>query len=335
MIKRINPQQLIKTEQFIREPVDTLSKELTESSSKKIILDGGRGSGKSVVLENIQDKGLGTRNQTILIRFDSIISFSLNPNEEFDEKFFKHFYEMSISNKLLSYVRKNYPLTYETNFKDIEFLLSDITNKTYNYINNISYENVKFKSFLTPSELSSKILKRLKKCLNIDSLTLAVDRFDWINGSSAYVQKFISTYFDLFDKIIITTDDNALKDEHKKAEIEDKGYSFISSVYGRNTDVIRHIIRKRIELYNRSTDHKKNTFDEKILTDKIYHSLVNLADGDITLILNTSSEIISLYNWYDGKIENLEEKVINEAENQLNKRKELSKINANPPKFHL
>ena len=87
--------------------------------------------------------------------------------------------------------------------------------------------------------------------------------------------------------------------------------------------------------YNRSTDHKKNTFDEKILTDKIYHSLVNLADGDITLILNTSSEIISLYNWYDGKIENLEEKVINEAENQLNKRKELSKINANPPKFHL
>ena len=205
MIKRINPQQLIKTEQFIREPVDTLSKELTESSSKKIILDGGRGSGKSVVLENIQDKGLGTRNQTILIRFDSIISFSLNPNEEFDEKFFKHFYEMSISNKLLSYVRKNYPLTYETNFKDIEFLLSDITNKTYNYINNISYENVKFKSFLTPSELSSKILKRLKKCLNIDSLTLAVDRFDWINGSSAYVQKFISTYFDLFDKIIINS----------------------------------------------------------------------------------------------------------------------------------
>ena len=70
MIKHINPQQLIKTEQFIREPVDTLSRELTESSSKKIILDGGRGSGKSVVLENIQDKGLGTRNQTILIRFD-------------------------------------------------------------------------------------------------------------------------------------------------------------------------------------------------------------------------------------------------------------------------
>ena len=39
MIKYINPHEIIKMEQFIREPADLLSKEIIENSSKKIILN--------------------------------------------------------------------------------------------------------------------------------------------------------------------------------------------------------------------------------------------------------------------------------------------------------
>ena len=43
MLKYIKPHEIIKMEQFIREPADLLSKEIIENSSKKIILNGGRG----------------------------------------------------------------------------------------------------------------------------------------------------------------------------------------------------------------------------------------------------------------------------------------------------
>lgn len=41
MLKYIKPHEIIKMQQFIREPVDLLSKEIIENSSKKIILNGG------------------------------------------------------------------------------------------------------------------------------------------------------------------------------------------------------------------------------------------------------------------------------------------------------
>ena len=87
MIKYIKPHEIIKMEQFIREPADLLSKEIVENSSKKIILNGGRGTGKSVILHNTQDKWLGTENQIMLMQFDPITLFSNIPNENFDERF--------------------------------------------------------------------------------------------------------------------------------------------------------------------------------------------------------------------------------------------------------
>lgn len=335
MIKYIKPQKIIKMEQFIKEPVDLIYKKIIENSSKRIILNGGRGSGKSVILYNMQDKGLGTENQTILMQFDPATTFSTSPNELFDEKFLNHYYELLFSWRLLSYIKDKYILTYESNFKDIESLLNNIAQDTDDFINNIYYEKKELQRYLVPTEISTEILERFKKCTGTNILTLAIDRFDWINGSSAYVQQIISKYFDLFDKTIITADDLSLEDKHRQNELENKGYSFITATYGKNVDVIKQIIRKRIRLYNEITDNFKRFFDEDIMTDKMYSNLVSKADGNISLMLNAFGEIADLLDWCDGRVENLESEFEIETNNQLSKIKQLRKIDATPPKLYL
>lgn len=235
----------------------------------------------------------------------------------------------------MSYISTNYILTYESDFKDIEELLKNISRNTDDCINNMYYEKKELQRYLMPTEISSEILERFKKKFGINTLTLAIDRFDWINGSSAYVQKIMSKYFDLFDKTLITVDDSSLEDRNRQIEMENKGYSIITAMYGKNVDVVKQIIKKRIKLYNDTTDNSKRFFDENVMTDKIYSNLVNRANGNMSLMLNTFGEIADLLDWQDGYVQDLENEFNNEISVQLSKTKQLRKMDVTPPKLHL
>lgn len=335
-MKNIRPKEIIKMKQFIREPVDSITEEISENSSKRIILNGGRGTGKSVILNNMEDKGIGTENQTILMQFDSIISFSTtSPNEYFDEKFFEHYYEAAFSRRLLSYMKKNYALTYESNFENIEVLLKNIVTDTINYINTIWLEETKLQRYLSTNEISAEIIEKFKRYIGVDKLNLAINHFDWINGASAYTQQIISKYFDLFDKTIITTDDVLLENRNRQKELEKKGYSFITPVYGKKLNVVKQIIRERIRLYNKQLDNSVMPFDENVMTNKIYKNLINKSNGNIQLMLDTLSNIIELLELEQTKVENLEDEFDNEANERLSYLKKLERMDGTPPRLHL
>ncbi len=106
-------------------------------------------------------------------------------------------------------------------------------------------------------------------------------------------------------------------------------------MYGRNVDVVKQIIKKRIKLYNDITDNSKRFFDENVMTDKIYSNLVSKANGNISLMLNTSGEIADLLDWQDGHVQDLEKEFNNEISVQLSKNKQLRKMDATPPKLYL
>lgn len=271
----------------------------------------------------------------MLIQFDSITMFSSSPNELFDEKFFDHYYELVFSWKLLSYISDNYVLTYESHFKDMESLLECISKNIYDCINSIYYGKRELQRYLLPTEISSQILERFKRYFGIKTLTLAIDRFDWLNGSSAYVQQIVSKYFDLFDKTVITADDLTLEDKNRQIELENKGYSFIIVMYGKNVNVVRQIIRKRLQLHNEITNNSKKFFGDNLMTDEIYRNLVSKSNGNVSLMLNTLGEIIDLFDWKDGGVQNLEDEFNTEINTQLSKIKQLRKIDATPPKLHL
>lgn len=257
-----------------------------------------------------------------------------SPDELFDERFFEHYYELMFSFKLLSYIRKNYILTYESQFKNIEMMLRNISKNMDNYINNIYFQKEEIDRYLTSAEITGEILKKLRTCLGIDTLSLAIDRFDWSNGSSAYTQQILNKYFDLFDKVIITTDDLTLGDK-KIRGLEDKGYLFITPTYGKNTYIIKQIIKRRIQLYNYIVANPRRFFDENVMTDEIYKMLADKSEGDISVVLNAFGEITDLFDWKDGHVEDLEHQFDIEIDRQLRKVKELRMMDANPAKLHL
>ena len=332
MIRDIKIDDLLNSEQLVREPVDKLANKIIESNSKKIILDGGRESGKSVVISDIERKQIGGREQTILTRFEPGISFAKEPNIMFDERYFKHYYELLLSRNLLNYIKSNYGYTYELYFKDIEEFLNKVSKERNEFVNKMYFGENRLKEYLIPQALTSEIINRIKKYLNIESLNIAVDRFDWTNGSSFYAQKVLSKYFDLFDKTIITSDDETI-DKKRKKELVNNGYSFVSVDYGKKITIIREIIKKRLKYYNQfNTNYNIN---EELFINEVYKNIVKKAKGNIGIALDALSDFTDVFIFKDKQIDRVEEEFSKQIDYQINKRLQLKKINANKPRLHL
>lgn len=56
MYKFYKPEELVKSECFVREPVDEIRKAIETSEQKKIIVGSERGSGRSTLLTELEGK---------------------------------------------------------------------------------------------------------------------------------------------------------------------------------------------------------------------------------------------------------------------------------------
>lgn len=323
----IKPEQLKKLALLVNEPVDKISKELINNDSKKIILNSNRGTGKSIVLNDIQNKSLNTDNQTIYTRFDSMLNIASKPDSYFDDKFFKHYYELIISLKLLSYIKNNYPKLYEDKFKSDYEYLKFLTNCTDNYIKDYWF-GYKLDHYLKQGVITKTIIRKFKQNTNIDKLNIAIDNFDSINSASCYTQELLSNYFDFFDKTIITVNE-PLSNNKKYKDFDCKTIS-----YNKDINVIKQIIGKRIALYNLNKTDYEYYFDQNNITGDMYLSLITKTNGNISLMLEIIHNLIKTYNFYDKKID-IETQLNKEIDIQLNVQNKLIKINKNKPKFYL
>ena len=334
MIKNIGAEELLETPEFVREPVDKLCKKIDNSDAKRIILSGGQGTGKSVVLGALEKKRLGSERQFIYTWSDPTTVLGSKPSEELNEQFWNHFHEMMFSRHILYYIKSNYADIYDNRFKDIELLLDNISKQTHNYINNVRYQSIALDKYLMPMELSSRILEEFKKIFTIESLGLMIDRFDWTNGSNPLSQNILSQYFDLFDQVIITADDESLLERKNRKAIIEKGYSFIDVNYGKNMMAVKSIIRRRIQEHNRNLEDGETRFPEDIMTDEIYQSLITKTNGNIEVMLDSIRELLNHY-WFYGEsfdIEKHSAKAIDESVKDYQNQK---KMDACPPKFYL
>ncbi len=330
MFQYINSKEILNTSKYVREPVDDVCKKIENSSSKKIILCGGRGTGKSIVLNNNEKRGIGRENQSILTNFDLAIINRLTSDEVFNKDFFEHYYEISISNKLLNYIKQYYKFTYETHFNDLEKIVNNFLKDIDNYINKVYYEKVLLSKYLKTGELSYVIYEKLKKCLDVTSLTFSIDRFDWINVNRDLSQSILSKYFDMFDKVIISSDDDELQNESNRKKLIEKGYSFIDVDYGKNDLIIKEIIKRRIEEYNK---FKNTGFQLNLITDEMYKFLINKTNGNINLMLDSVSELIDIWYFKEGVLD-LQQQLSNSTEEQIQSSIKLKKM-CRSPKLYL
>ena len=137
---------------------------------------------------------------------------------------------------------------------------------------------------LSHGEYSEPILDLIKDLFNLHELNLAIDNFDQINSSSSESQQILSKYFPYFDKVIITSNEenDFFYTEVTKKELEKKGYAFITPEYGKDTDILKHMIKRRIKLDNTITTSTKQIMEEdNDLANNIYEKICTSSDGNI------------------------------------------------------
>lgn len=287
MILNVKMNGLLAKDLLVREPVDMCSEKIIKNNSKKIVLTGGYGVGKSIVISNLIDKTSGTNNPVIETYFDLIGTL----DNVFSEEFKRHYYEVLFSFKLLNYIRKYYSITYEENFLKYNSFIYQNIKEIDEYINKYFYEKRHLNKYYNTKEISSFILEKFKECKNLNFVSLSINKFDRINNSNLLTQKILSEYFDMFDKVIITSNDERLKDKEFKSNDIFKDYLFMDINYGKNIFVIREIIKKRIE-----QSDKKNLIDFDKYSDEICKILIEKTNGNINLmiyIINKMFNIIS------------------------------------------
>lgn len=304
---------LVNNEEFVREPVDKETKEILNSSNNKIILTGGRGIGKSTVLYNLEKRGLSNNEQTIYAHPDAVMLFTKEPNERINSKIFDYISELRFTSSILLYIKRNYPIVFRKYFEEDMEYINSLFSKLDNEINNSFYEGTTVECKYGIKELSYDIINKLKQTMEIDKLNIAIDRFDEMNGSSKYVQETYEKYFELFNKVILTSDDPNLDNKR----LSDNGYEVRNISYGNDKDVLREIIRFRKSLYD-----KDKTYQELFTSNLFLDKLTNL-NGNIDLSLDTLLYLKQLLNWYDNTrdIEDLLDEAI-EEQKKLSKKLE-------------
>ena len=317
---KIKANNLVNSEEFVREPVAKEVNEILTSSSSKTILTGGKGIGKSTVLCSLEKKGLGCKEQTIYDNPEGIITLTKEPNEKFDNKVFDYLSELRFTNNILFYIKSNYPIAFKKHFeKDMESVHS-LLDELFKQLNSSCFEDIAIECKYGIKELSFDILNRFRQIMGIDKLNIAIDRFDKMNGSSEYVQKTYERYFDMFDRVILTSDDPNLD----KERLTSKGYDLRHISYGNDKDVLGEIIRHRKPLYE---DNK--TYKELFTTDLFLDKLINF-NGNIDLSLEALGYIRELLSWYDGNNHSIENVLDEAIEEKKNYSKKLEKVISKP-----
>jgi len=317
---KIKANNLVNSEEFVREPVDKEVNEILNSSSNKIILTGGKGIGKSTVLCGLEKRGLGCKEQTIYANPEGVITLAKEPNEMFCNRVFDYLSELRFTNNILFYIKNNYPIVFKKYFeKDMESVHS-LLDELFKQLNNSCFEDVTIECKHGTKELSFDVLNRFRQIMEIDKLNIAIDRFDKMNGSSEYVQKTYERYFDMFDKVILTSDDPNLDNEGLFA----KGYNLRHISYGNDKDVLKEIIRRRKSLYE---DNK--TYKELFTTDLFLDKLTKF-DGNIDLSLETLVCVRDLFSWYNGSDHSVESILDEAIEDKKESAKKFERIISKP-----
>ncbi len=309
---KLNDLDIIYKDEFVKSPVDKIVKDIKESNNKKTIVNSSNGTGKSVILKRLENKTISTNNPYIYMTFNIGIFY----NDNLDKEFYIHYYEEELCLKILEYIKKYYKFTYEKYFKEYYKLLKNNNEYTYKYING----NIKKIEYLKTKQISIKLINKLKEMLNFKEINLIIDNFDFINNSSELSQNILKEYFDLFNKVVITSNETVFN----------KDFNILNINYSKDINIVKEILIKRINLYNKNKEY--SDFSINIIDDNILKYLINKTNGDLDIIIKLLYYIMTTYKLEKGKISNEEinDLIDYELENNLT----LSKI-IRKPKLYL
>ena len=293
-MKKVKGNHIVNSTEYVREPVDKEVNTILDLNISKIILTGGRGVGKTTVLCAMEDRGLGSKEQTIYMCPDAAVISTTEPDKHLNEDGFKYLYELRFTNQVLSYIKRNYPIIYEKYFINDAKFVHNLLNELVDSINRSSFDDVIINCKYSSNDLVIGVLDKFCEKMNIEKINLAIDRFDQAHGSSEYVQKIYEDYFILFDKTILVTDDPTINVDMLK----NKGYAVRTISYGSDEDNISAIIKQRKSLYN-----EKNGCFAELYTLPEFLDKLSIFGADIDSILDVLYEMPDYIDICDHDIE--------------------------------
>ena len=293
---KLNDKKFLNSNLCIKDVLDKTTSELMEIPSKKIILNGGRGKGKSLVLANCENLGIKNSEPFFATNFDPI-GFAPKTCDRFNDKFMEHYYELVLSNKLLFFIESYYPLLFQEHFEDLNNKVTLLLKSTDKYINDSLYTDIELDFYLNKGDISEQIINDFKYYSQFDTFNLGIDRFDMTNASNSETQKLLSGYFELFDKVILVVDDESLNDEKRKNNLLNNDFAFMQIEYCKNFEIVKEILKKRIEYFNFEMNPGDYVFPFELITDDILNRLINETDGNITMMINIIYKVIKMWKW--------------------------------------
>lgn len=333
-MRYIDGKELINSLEFVEEPVKKINEKIDEDPSKRIVLYGTRGAGKTSVLYYNEKEKINSDNPSIYTRFESMRLFGNGSNEDpFNMEFINHYYELAMAGKILYYLNQNYNEYYKKEFLPFSEKIDNILLNTNKYIRHIHFRKVKLEESLEFGEVTSKIIEKMKKDLGVTSVDLLIDRFDWTDSRSRLSQEILKKYFELFDKVVISIDDEDIMNEKKQIPFQEKGYSFIKTDYGKERDILKQIISLRIKKYNENLKEKDRVFPVSLLTDVIYDSIISETNGNISMALIIMNDVKNCFGFMDKDCD-IEDQVKHYSKTQKETEQAIKKMSY-PPKFYL
>jgi Cdc6-related protein, AAA superfamily ATPase len=298
MIKHNNPQTLINSNEFIKQPVNEASDAIKNNTTRNIILYGPRGAGKTTVLYNCQYRSINTDSPAIFTRFDSVGLFG-DYQTRFSKDFIEYYYELTMASKILYFIKTNYGNIFSKYFIKDEQINDELHEELTNFINHSAFNNDKLASIVPAGTFTISLIDRFKNLAGIQDLAIMMDRFDWTDSRSRIAQVKLGKYFDIFDRSIITTDDKTLvNDESARKKIND--FSFFEINYGKDLDTVKKIIEASEKNYEPKEDFSKFPF--KLIPEEAYEVLMKKSNGNISIILSTINELNIMWQWHQGDL---------------------------------
>ena len=166
--------------------------------------------------------------------------------------------------------------------------------------------------------------------MGVDSVTLMMDRFDWMHNSDHRVQGIMKNYFDMFDKVIITCDDKNATKGKRASDLVDRGFTITEVGYSKDGDVVRDIVTRR---FKQEPEQTQNPFPVDQVSDSTFECLVDRCGGNISTILSSFNDCQTNYEWDDRDFD-VDKQLQKSCERELRKVKTLRGMSKGP-KLHI
>ena len=310
----IRAKDIVSTSKLVEEPLIELNKRIDLVKNNIVLVTGGRGVGKSTLLLNreITNKLKGVTSIYTKFKFENVDRYIKDEHKE-------HYYELEMTNRLLWHIKSEGKESKISNLIDKErsYYMKELTT----HVNDIfGQKEITKRGLLKKGDFVEELVHEIRKNEGSNSLELMIERFDSIEESSPYAQKYLKNYFDYFDKNILVIDDSLYNGNYDMIKIE----------YTKDIYIVSNILSRYVSESN--IENKLGWFD--FFNNQRVKELISLCDGDLKILLETF-EYVSKYLTVDELNMRV---VMNEFKIRINDLKEnLVKVKsfANQPKLYI